>query len=625
MLERRIRRWTNWAQIIVPALVIAGAAECAGQSLPVVFVPGTSGSILKASDGSVFWLDSSSLAPATVAKGRLNASGGEEGVEVLTTAGIVDAVAFVPPPAVMAELARFEMTPTGQRLTHLPIYAPFMRWGRTTFGEANWSEAPYDWRKGAGPDVSKQIDATVDETLRRTGATKVILVAHSLGGLVCRDYIEGPGRGKVDAIVSVGTPWLGALKTARGLAWGYNFGVGFTARPSRFLPNLYWYARDEMNPGSLTRFDPPLRLTFLDNEATALLAANYPSAYQQLPTDDYMDLYGKSIIFGLTPEQAKAKIREKNPRLFDESLAWRRAHLDGDNHGVAHVLIAGLCDPGGDPGEFQEMQMALPGPESLTAVGRGLRDRANDFIINQRRRLFDQIKARGIPLYLDEFIATDRDVSWGDGTAPVLSATAGAQVRAGATLDPSKAEKFLGPGAKVKVLMLERPYSHGSMVDDLGVRQEIIRAVSGRRVAAGRAADPRAGDVGIMTLELTTKASNPFFGTVDRVVMTVGGTPFSTNGLFNNGRFPSDSLVSGATARYDYHAPEARDAATGAMRPLRGSDLSGRSLVLTKGGFSNWTCVGVRLRVDGLTVLDDPTEFSLRGDANAREIRIPPF
>src|SRR4051812_44365811 len=72
----------------------AGAAEeprpVAG-GLPVVFVPGTSGSILKFRDGSVFWLDSSSLAPALVAKGALNASGGEAGVEALTTAGIVDA------------------------------------------------------------------------------------------------------------------------------------------------------------------------------------------------------------------------------------------------------------------------------------------------------------------------------------------------------------------------------------------------------------------------------------------------------------------------------------------------------------------------------------------------------
>src|SRR4051812_47865569 len=78
-------------------------SQSAGGDIHVVFVPGTSGSILKFRDGSVFWLDSSSLASTTVAMGRLNASGGEEGVESLTTDGIVDAVAFVPPAAVMAE------------------------------------------------------------------------------------------------------------------------------------------------------------------------------------------------------------------------------------------------------------------------------------------------------------------------------------------------------------------------------------------------------------------------------------------------------------------------------------------------------------------------------------------
>lgn len=604
-------------------LVGTGGAESAEPSLPVVFVPGTSGSILKTSDGAVFWLDSTSLAPASFARGKLNAEGGEEGVETLTTAGIVDAVRFVPPAAVMAQLAHFEMTPTGERLTRLPIYAGFSEWGRQTFGVDRWAEAPYDWRKGAGPDTSREVDAVVDATLRRTGATKVILLAHSLGGLVCRDYIAGVGRGKVDAIISVGTPWLGTLKTARALAWGYNFGVGFTARPSRFLPNLYWYARDAMHPGSLTRFDPPLRLSFLDNNATAALGANYPCVYQQLPTADHMALYGKSIIFGLTPEQASAQLRAKNPRLYDESQTWRQAHLDGDNRGVAHILLAAHCDPSGDPGDFQEMQMALPGADSLTTIDRaGLTDKNNNLLIAQRRRFFAEIKAQGIPLYLDEFIATDRDVTYGDGTSPLLSASAGALIRDGSPVDLAGPAKFLGAETKVVVLKLERAFSHGSMVNDHAVQQEIVRAVSARRVAAGLAADPRADDVGNMTLELTTKPGNLFFGTIEPVVMTLGNVPYSTNGLFRNGQLVSEPLTSGQASRYEYPTPRARDVPA---RPLRRSDLAGQKLILSKPGLSNWTCARVRLFVDGRPVLDDPTEFSLNGFANSRAIAIPAF
>ncbi len=611
----------------VPALVLTigvmATTARGDDSIPIVFVPGTSGSILKFGDGSVFWLDSTSLAPRTFARGGLNPAGGDDGVEKLTVGGIVDSVAFVPPIDTMGELARLQMTPIGAKLTHLPVYADFSAWGRDTFGTKNWFEAPYDWRKGAGAEASARIDAVVEQARQQTGAAKVILVAHSLGGLVCRDYIAGLGRGKVDAIIAVGTPWLGALKTARGLAWGYNFGVGFTTRPNRFLPELYWYARDASNSGQLIRENPPFRLTFLDNAATAQLAANYPCVYQQLPTKDFMALHGKSIVFGSTPEQALATLRAKNPRLFDEALAWRNDRLNGDNFGVAHHLIAASCDPTCDPGEFQDMQMALPGPESLTAEGGSHFDGVNNWVIAQRRKIFDEIKGRGVPLYLDEFVATETEVFLGDGTSALLSATAGAQLRADAPLDLAKPVGFLGEGTKVTSLRLDPRYSHGSMVRDLGVQREVLRAVSARRVAAGMTADTRAAAVGIMTLELTTKGGNYLNGTVDRVVMTLGKTPFATNGWLQNGQWIADSLTSGKTARYDYPLPNNPDPTTGANRPLLRSDVVGKSLVLSKSGFSNWTCAGVKLLIDGQTVLDDRTEFTLRSGVSSREITIP--
>jgi hypothetical protein len=335
-----------------------------------------------------------------------------------------------------------------------------------------------------------------------------------------------------------------------------------------------------------------------------------------------MALYGKSVIYGMTPEQASATLRSFNPTLYDACLAWRRDHMKDDDFGVAHLALAGLCDPKGDPGEFHEMQMAMPGPDSLTARGGGIFDSVNNRVINERRKLFDDIKNKRIPLYLDEFIATDRDVAYGDGTSPLLSASAGAQVRDGGPFDATKAAKYLGQGAQVRVLYLERPYSHGSMVNDLGVRQEILRFVSERRKAAGLPEDPRAGDVGLMTLELTTKGGNPFNGTVEPVTMWLGDNSFTTNIPFQNGQVLSDGLTAGESSRYFYHAPSFQDPVTLDSRPLRRSDLQGIDLVLRKSGFTNWTCSRVRLFLDGQPVLEDSTEFSLRGNVTERRIPI---
>jgi triacylglycerol lipase len=54
-------------------------------------------------------------------------------------------------------------------------------------------------------DIAKQIEAEVDALLARTGATKVDVIAHSMGAISARFYVEHlGGEGKVDAFVSLG-------------------------------------------------------------------------------------------------------------------------------------------------------------------------------------------------------------------------------------------------------------------------------------------------------------------------------------------------------------------------------------------------------------------------------------
>ncbi|MGW1956980.1 esterase/lipase family protein [Streptomyces sp. NPDC001920] len=66
-----------------------------------------------------------------------------------------------------------------------------------------WS---YDWRQ-SNITTAQQLAAEVDRLLAATGATKVDIVSHSMGGLSSRHYLKNlAGTSEVDAWVSLGGP-----------------------------------------------------------------------------------------------------------------------------------------------------------------------------------------------------------------------------------------------------------------------------------------------------------------------------------------------------------------------------------------------------------------------------------
>lgn len=92
---------------------------------------------------------------------------------------------------------------------------------------ANLFEFPYDWRRDAGV-AARLLQKFVEERLPRwrvwSGANeaKVILLAHSLGGLVARHYLEVLGGWEHSrCLFSFGTPYRGAPMALGYLANGY--------------------------------------------------------------------------------------------------------------------------------------------------------------------------------------------------------------------------------------------------------------------------------------------------------------------------------------------------------------------------------------------------------------------
>jgi pimeloyl-ACP methyl ester carboxylesterase len=96
---------------------------------------------------------------------------------------------------------------------------------------------PYDWRKDIRLTAS-QLDTLITRALvaANGGRTepaswsikRADLVAHSMGGMVARNYVADPARAaRVDQLITLGSPQLGATKFLKALMYGDEFGPNF--------------------------------------------------------------------------------------------------------------------------------------------------------------------------------------------------------------------------------------------------------------------------------------------------------------------------------------------------------------------------------------------------------------
>jgi pimeloyl-ACP methyl ester carboxylesterase len=128
-------------------------------------------------------------------------------------------------------------------------------------------------------DTGWRLDAKINEALLTSGAKRVVLLVHSMGGLVARNYLLNYGAEKVDQVISMGTPYLGSPKVTKVLEIGDNWGVGLDTHgwlgmhpmefrklsqnfPSAYalIPSAAWFTPYPFDPG----FDP--EYLFVDGE-----------------------------------------------------------------------------------------------------------------------------------------------------------------------------------------------------------------------------------------------------------------------------------------------------------------------------------------------------------------------
>lgn len=83
---------------------------------------------------------------------------------------------------------------------------------------------PYDWRKDP-KDLQSDLKAEIDKIMNLNPQQKVDVIAHSYGGLVLKNYIKATSDLRINKIIFVGVPHLGAPEAAHALIFGSDLGI----------------------------------------------------------------------------------------------------------------------------------------------------------------------------------------------------------------------------------------------------------------------------------------------------------------------------------------------------------------------------------------------------------------
>lgn len=69
----------------------------------------------------------------------------------------------------------------------------------------------YDWKTSVLNSVEKYLFQDIEKIKRQTGFEKVVIISHSLGGLLGRSYMTYFSPTSVDKLIMIGSPNLGAV------------------------------------------------------------------------------------------------------------------------------------------------------------------------------------------------------------------------------------------------------------------------------------------------------------------------------------------------------------------------------------------------------------------------------
>jgi pimeloyl-ACP methyl ester carboxylesterase len=191
----------------------------------------------------------------------------------------------------------------------------------------------YDWRKSPLlADVA--LNKLIEEVISKTGASRVVLMAHSMGGLVTQGYLADPAHAeKVIRAITLGTPYWGAPKSHMALLAGKSGEAAF-------------------EPGLDSLVDiRSLNLTGSAENSLQLAARTMQGLFWLYPSADYgpwLSVSGKSFTPGLrggSDVDPWVAALGGVPSMLDSAIAGHSSLHSLVTNGVDYQILVGTGVP----------------------------------------------------------------------------------------------------------------------------------------------------------------------------------------------------------------------------------------------------------------------------------------
>ncbi len=264
-----------WLVLLLAILPMTSCKTEPQDPFPVVIVPGITGSELQ-KDGNTVW-------PPVLGEGTLGAL---QAMSSLAAMKLDETVEDGVTPVRVAMSEYTDDTSVGAYGAYTDLAVALA----DTLGYDQVFFFGYDWRR-SNLDTAEELNTYIDGVLEKTGAKKVNLVVHSMGGLVTSAYLSKyKADGKLATAVTCGTPFLGAQDATDTLSGEGGFFASESMAPlatvmaeiAATLPSLY-----ELMPKE--GWDDLLTDGKLPGDATSAQTKGY--AFYQTVTANLSDLW----------------------------------------------------------------------------------------------------------------------------------------------------------------------------------------------------------------------------------------------------------------------------------------------------------------------------------------------
>ena len=273
---------------------------------PVIIVPGIMGSFLnRVSDGQEFWPDviemRNSISDNYLDNLKLNMEGEQYNDQIMYAPDVIREVSALSPLPILKYSYLKNLIEKLKAIGYIENRNLFLM--------------PYDWRL----DISSESERIANRINAIAGGSqngKVNVIAHSLGGLLIKDYLSKATSTLVNKIIFVGTPHLGAPKAFKILRDGDDLGMSKAG-------------------------------IGLNRDRVKEIIQNMPALYELLPSQKYFNIVGyvqdsRMPIIGLLKYADTKTLMQndgRNPTLLARA---ERLHASLDNENLGNLSITNI-------------------------------------------------------------------------------------------------------------------------------------------------------------------------------------------------------------------------------------------------------------------------------------------